>query len=274
MERTVDFFLSHPELVTPTSPWCVRVDNLELGTLLLAQPWLVGEGIRRATLERRLAALAADLPLGAIYFQRVKRAVTHLVSIGAMDTIGEGRACRFVTTPRGFATLLINLRVVDADPTVDGAEFELKRALVSMWSLVLEQLNEVPDAALPAPSTPTERFFEQVEALEVLGTRLIDDAFVEEAFDVLRLIAEQRRQVTLLLEIAEVRLAGAETAARSAESIDLTRLVPETLAPGIFDDPSLEAARRAGTLALVQHRVEGVLPTLHARASIDRYRQG
>ena len=135
--------------------WRSRIDNLELGILLFTQPWLAGDGLRRADLERLLGRLGADLPLGAIYFQRVKRAVTRLEEIGALRGLGEGRARRFVMTPEGFAAFLFNLRALHEDPTLDGSEFELKRALAAMWGLAFERLGDFAptagfDSAQPA----------------------------------------------------------------------------------------------------------------------------
>lgn len=267
MEPTADFLLDHPELVTPTAPWCVRVDGLELGALLLALPFMAPEGLKRATLERRLTRLGRDLPLGSVYFQRVKRAVARLVEIEAMERLAGGRQGRFLTTPRGFATLVVNLRVLDSDPTVDGQELELKRTLVSMWSLVFERLDEVPESALPAPTSRTERFFEHVESLEVLGRPLIDERFIEEAFDVLRLIADQRARVAEWLEIAELTEGAMDDASATVDGFDLTRLTADA-----FENPSRRETRGAGAVALVRRMAGEVLPRLTARARVARYR--
>ena len=44
---TPQILLDNPELVEPLAPWCVILDNLELGILLVAQPWLAVDGLRR-----------------------------------------------------------------------------------------------------------------------------------------------------------------------------------------------------------------------------------
>src|SRR4051794_29774524 len=185
------FLLENPESVLVEAPWCAVLDNLELGILLLAQPWVVGAGLRRADLERQLARL--DLPLGSVYFQRVKRAVARLEEAGAMRGSGEGRARSFVVTPEGFAALLLNLCVLVADPTLDGSEFELKRSLVSMLDLLFDRLQELPVEAGLSPET--EGFFEDVDRLAVRGEPVITEEVEGQALDVLRLIAEQRRKM-------------------------------------------------------------------------------
>lgn len=210
--------------VTAASPWCATLDNLELGLLWLAEPWVTaGAGLRRADLERQLASL--DLPFGPIYFQRVKRAVARLEEIGALRGSGEGRARRFVVTPEGFAALLLNLCVLHADPTLDGSEFELKRSLVSTLNHFFERLSEPPEEAqFPAR---TDRFFDAVERLEVLGEPVITKKVETQALDVLRLIAEQRRQVELLLNSARERQAWEEGAGRTLSELDVAKRLTE-----------------------------------------------
>jgi hypothetical protein len=102
-EISPTFLLEHPELVEPAAPWCVWLKNLELGVLLLAQPWIGGGGLRRADLEHQLARLAAaDLPVGPVYFQRINRAVAALVDRGQLAGEAAGRRPGFVITPQGF----------------------------------------------------------------------------------------------------------------------------------------------------------------------------
>ena len=266
MELTPSFLLQNPELITPVAPWCVSLDNLELGTLLLAQPWLAGEGLRRADLERQLARLAVELPLGPIYFQRVKRVVARLEEIGAVRSIGSGRSRRFTVTPQGFAALILNLQVVSGDPTIDGSEFELKRALVAMWNLVLQRLTELPpNAVLPAESTS---FFQQVDQLTVLGRQVITDQAVAEALDILRLIASQREQVSQLLSAARTRLRQVASEAAALRGVDLSRLA----ASGFSGATSLLAGSPE-TLAMVRGMASSLLPQLSLRATVVRYEQ-
>jgi len=264
MDLTPDFLLDNPELITPVAPWCARLDNLELGVVLVAQPWLAGEGLRRADLERQIARLAAELPLGAVYFQRVKRAVARLEEIGALRGLGEERGRRFLTTPQGFAAFLLNLHVLSADPTVDGAEFELKRAFAAMSTVVMERLAELPEAMDVPPEIAG--FFSAVEELTVLGERVITDEVAQEALDVLRLIASQRVQVAGLLQEARRRLVKAETGAAAFRVLHLSRLEAETFARGaafLQDAP--------GGLSMLREMASGDLPRLSQRAAVLRY---
>ena len=247
------FLLGNPGSVLVEAPWCGVLDNLELGILLLAQPWVVGAGVRRADLERQLARL--DLPLGPIYFQRVKRAVAGLEESGAMRGSGEGRARSFVVTPEGFAALLLNLCVLVADPTLDGGEFELKRSLVSLLDLLFDRLRELPVEEGLSPET--DGFFAAVERLAVLGERVITEDVEAQALDVLRLIAGQRRQVEALLAAAREGLDRAEADPGTPASVDFMGLGALTEAP--------EA------LAVIRDVVTGVLPRLGRSATVLRY---
>jgi len=258
MHPSPAFLLRHPDLVAPVAPWCVELDGLELGVLLLAQPWVAGDGLRRADLERQLRRLGGHLPLGPVYFQRVKRAVAHLAQIGALRGTEESGGRRFVATPQGFAAYLLNLCVLSADPTLDGGEFELKRALVAMWNLVFERLAELPgDLALPPA---VERFFTAVEALQVLGERVITEAVMEEALDVLRLVTAQRRRVEGLLAAARRRLEDAETAAGALRGLDLS---DTGLSDTTLNDPAVHE--------MVRELAGGVLPRLSLGAAVRRY---
>lgn len=259
------FLLGNPDLVAPVAPWCVRLDNLELGMLLLAQPWVAGGGLRRADLERQLAHLARDLPLGPVYFQRVNRAAAKLEAVAALAGRGSGRARRFAVTPQGFAALILNLRVLFADPTVDGSEFELKRALVAMWNLVWERLAQLPDEV--ELEGDLERFFDEVEALEVLGRRVITDEVLGRALDVLALVEVQRRRVEGLLEAAEKRLAALAPQADQLRGVDLARL-----AGGRDAGAGSAQGTEAIATALVRHLAGRALPQLSLQATVLRYR--
>jgi len=257
MELTPDFLLQNPELVTPLSPWCVALDNLELAIVLLSQPWIAGDGLRRADLERQVVRLAGELPLGPVYFQRVKRAVARLEEIGAVRGLGEGRSQRFAATPQGFAAFILNLRVLRGDPTLDGAEFELKRALVAMCNLILERLAELPEE-VPAPPE-VEGFFAEAERISVLSHRVVTDDSVRDALDVLRLIAKQRERMDKMLQVARHKLALAEAEAGALRGLDFSHEIAALLA----DAP--------GTLAMVREMASGVLPRLSQRATVLRY---
>jgi hypothetical protein len=244
----------------PEAPWCGPLDNLELGILLLAQPWVAGAGVRRADLERQLARL--DLPVGPVYFQRVKRSVARLEEIGAMRGSGEGRTRSFLVKPEGFAALLLNLCVLREDPTLDGSEFELKRSLVAMLNLLFERLSELPEEAQPSPET--EAFFDEAGRLTVLGERVITEEVEAQALDVLRLIAEQRRQVERLLKASRDRLTRAGSESGPAGSLDLAVL---------SDEASDLLISTPGALAAVHELATGVLPRLRHTAAALRYEQ-
>ena len=106
------FLLRNPDLVLPNAPWCCWLNNVELGILLLAQPWMAEAGVGRSDLERQLGLLGADVPIGPLYFQRINRAVAQLEERGQLDALEGGRRRRFVLSPQGFAALLLNLQVL------------------------------------------------------------------------------------------------------------------------------------------------------------------
>ncbi len=168
---TPTFLLGNTGMLAAAAPWCRPLENLDLGILLLVQPWLSGEGMRRARMQQELARLAEGLPLGPTYFQRIKRSVSRLEEMGALRGSGDGRSRRFVMTPAGFASFILNLRVLRADPTLDGSEFELKRAVVSLWNVALDRLAELPDGTNLPPRM--EKFLDEVERIEIHGQRVI-----------------------------------------------------------------------------------------------------
>ena len=262
---SASFLLSQPELVTPAAPWCAPLDNLELGILLIAQPWLAAGGMRRADLERQLSGLGRDLPIGPLYFQRVNRAVARLEEIGAVRGDGAGRSRRFVVTPDGFAALILNLSVLSADPTIDGREFEFKRALVAMWNLILVRVAELPQDVQLDPEL--ESFFDAVEEIELLGHQVITDELVRQSLDILALIRIQRERIAGLLQQAESSHERIRSQAEPLRDVDLARLT-RRLAPGaasLVESPAAAAMARA--LAAT------ALPDLNLRATVLRYRR-
>ncbi len=253
------FLLDNPDLVRPLAPWCARRDNLELALLLLSLPWLAATGLRRAELERQLGALGPDMPVGPVYFQRVSRAVRGLESDGALGGTGRGRNRRFATTPAGFASLILNLRVLGGDPTVDASEFEFKRALVAMWNVVAERLIELPaDTAAPEDA---ERFFGEVEAVALWGRPVITDAVVRDAFDVMGLVDRQRHRVRALRAAAAAGLEQADTRSRLLRETPLDRL-------GAM---ALDEVERARLLETVRSLAGQTIPALRARSTLVRY---
>jgi len=256
-----DSWFEHPELVTAVAPWLTRLENLELGLLLLTLPWIAGKGLRRADLERQLSALGPDLPVGPVYFQRVSRAAAVLEARGALRGAGKGRSRRFTTTPQGFAALVLNLRALASDPTVDGSEFELKRSLVAMWNVVAERLVDLPPELQVGGEI--DAFFEQLEAITIGGRPAVSDEVMAEAFDVVGLVERQRRRVGELRLAAAAELERAEARARLVPASLLAPLAATTAggdrpAAG----PVIEAVRAIATHAI---------PALRARSTLVRY---
>jgi hypothetical protein len=216
-------------------------------------------GLRRAELERRIAALASELPLGPVYFQRVKRTVARLEEIGAVRGI-DGQ--KFVATPQGFAAFILNLHVLTTDPTLDGSELELKRSLVARCNLILDWLSELPEEVLTPPEI--EAFFDEVEGLSVYGQRVITPQVISEALDILRLLASQREKVAERLRAAEQR--RAESTSEAMGELDLARLTA-----GGFSGAAALLAETPATLGLIREMASGVLPRLSRQATVLRY---
>ncbi len=256
------FWFENPELIRAVAPWYARLENLELGILLLALPWIAGQGLRRADLERQLAALGPDLPVGPVYFQRVSRASAALEARGALGGRGRGRNRRFATTPEGFAALILNLRSLASDPTLDGSEFELKRSLVAMWNVVAERLVDLP-AELQSGGE-IEAFFARLEAIAVWGRPVVSDEVMAEAFDVVGLVERQRQRVRDLRAAAAAELERAEARARL---VPASLLAPFTAAAAGSDRPA-DVGRVLETVrAIATHAV----PALRARSTLVRY---
>jgi len=256
------FWLENPELIRAVAPWYTRLENLELGLLLLALPWIAGQGLRRADLERQLAALGPDLPVGPVYFQRVSRAAAGLEARGALAGAGRGRRRRFSTTPEGFAALILNLRSLAGDPTVDGGEFELKRSLVAMWNVVAERLVDLP--AELQDGGDVETFFARLEAITIWGRPVITDEVMAEAFDVVGLVERQRRRVGDLRAAASAELERAEARARMVPA----SLFEPLVAAAAGGHRSADAGRVLDTVrAIATHAI----PALRARSTLVRY---
>jgi hypothetical protein len=260
---TPALLLERPDLVGPVAPWCSWLENHELGILLLAQPWLAGPGLRRAELQSQLERLATDLPLGPVYFQRVSRAAELLATRGQLQVQGAGRERRYQTTTAGFAALILNLQVLRADPTLDGSEFELKRALVALWNLVAERMEGVSEEV--ESSLGLGGLMAELGQLTVWGQPVITERVLADGLDLLRLIRTQRERLDVLerdarqrLEAAALphRLVGPAPAARRGKA---RRAEPER--------PVLKEA-----LATVHVVASGVAPRLAGEAAVLRYR--
>jgi len=260
-ELSPDFLLANADLVRPLAPWCVWLDNLEMAILLLAQPWLAGGGLRRAALERQLLRLGNDMPLGAVYFQRISRSVAALEERGQMRGHGSGRARSFTVTPEGFAALILNLQVMRSDPTVDGSEFEFKRALVAICSLILDCLSSRSSEL--EVGTEVGGFLDAVEGLDLWDRPVVTDRILADAFDVMHLIDVQRARVRDLLEGAEHRLERSRAAARMMEGVR-PRL------PDVVGD--VGGAHQLHRLVdAVWPLAAGAAPELAARAAVIRF---
>lgn len=252
--------LDDPELMATLAPWCRPLDNLELAVVLLCLPWNAGDGLRRAALERQLQALAAELPVGPVYFQRVNRAAAALEREGTLRSEGGGRAVRLRVTPQGVVALILNLRMLRADPTFDGSEFELKRGLLAIWATVSERTGELAADGVGGPSEPGEDVYAAAGRLELFGQPVLTDALVEDALDVQRLIARQRQRVLDLRRAARARCAEVTRLGEQLRTRQLRELVP-----GRGAEPS-EALLRA--LRVVAFRT---VPRLHLEAALARY---
>lgn len=263
VDFTPAFLLKNPAVVQRAAPWCVKLENVELGVLLVTQPWIAGLGLRRADIERQLSELASEMPLGKIYFQRINRAVAHLEGCGALQGTGTGRSRRFVLAPQGFAALILNLNVLEADPTLDGTEFELKRELVAMWNLMLEQVLASPPEIVISPEVAG--FFAEVDALSIWGRSVITVDVVRESFDVLRLIRVQRERVQSLKTAEENRLAATRAQAELLRTADLSQidLGPGEQAAFLKDNPEL--------LEMIRSLATGAMPQLSVLTRIRRY---
>jgi len=242
----------------------VGLDNLDLGIALVTQPWIVGSGLRRAEIERHLGLLSSSLPIGNIYFQRVNRAVATLESRSLLLGSGQDRDRRFVLTPEGFAALILNLHVLRSDPTLDGSEFEFKLELVAHFNLTLDRLlSAASRIAFPASM---QSFFERLERLTVLGKPVLSMDLIKDAFDIHRLIAQQRTNVSGLKSLAEARLAQTHAVSEFFRTADLSQLNVDGLGE--------HAALLRDTNALqevVRTIATSGAPQLSARGQIIRY---
>jgi hypothetical protein len=254
-ETTPAFLLAQPRLVLPVAPWCTWLENQELVILLLAQPWLAGAGLRRSELQEQLERVGGDLPLGPVYFQRVSRAAEALEGRGQLAAEGTGRTRRYHTTVEGFAALILNLQVLRADPTVDGSEFELKRALVALWNLVTTRLGGLEEEIEARPEMG--RLLQQLARLKVWGRPVVTEQVVDDAFDILRLVRTQRERVAVLEQ---------EVAARQEALVQRYRLVAPDRRRALAD------TALTGALEVVSVVASAEAPRLQGEAALLRYR--
>jgi hypothetical protein len=185
------------DTTTSIAPWCRRLEPMEMSLLLIAVPFI--GPVRRADFPRRLSDVGiTESLIGALYFQRIDRTVEQFVKIGAMEHEGASREKAYRTTAKGFAAILLNLSVLDRDPTLDGTEFELKREIAAALHVGIgAAIAAVPH--LPAQS-PARQFFEELFKLEVLGRSVVSNELLVSAADVHALINRQRQNVGKRLE--------------------------------------------------------------------------
>jgi hypothetical protein len=195
-----------------------------------------------------------------VYFQRVSRASAALVGAGALRAEGEGRGVRLRVTPEGVAALILNLRLLRSDPTLDGSEFELKRGLVAIWATVSEQVEQVEELEVGAPADPGEDVFAAAERVELLGQRVLTDSLVQDTLDVQRLVVRQRERV---LELRRVALARCADVTRLGEQLRSRQLHHVAAGRGLAPAGELLAA-----LKVVAFRT---VPRLHLEAALARY---
>jgi hypothetical protein len=145
---------------------------------------------------------------------------------------------------------------------VDGTEFELKRALVAMWNLVLERLLEWPEEVDIDPGMM--QLFEGLDRLEVWGQAVITARVVADAFNILRLIGAQGEHVQKLRRAAELRIEQTNGQADMSRGAELSRLLQSA---GLAKEE-----RTAETIVeTVRDLAAGTMPQLEASAQIARY---
>lgn len=262
VEFTPRFLLNNPQVMKPVAKWCVALDNLELALVLVLQPWAVdGGGRTRAQLERIVAEMAAQLPLGAVYFQRISRAVSELERRGLIKGTGDGRNRLFVETPEGFAAVIINLLTLRDDPTINASEFEFRREIVAVWSLlfqrVTESISSLPELKV---SSDLKSFYEAVDQVCILGKQVITPEIVTDAFSITGLINRQREHVTGLRSQVEQQLPEARQQTELMRAVDISKLNVDELRqiPMFRENPNLaiELVRACGTSSLLPVALE------------------
>lgn len=260
MPETPEALLGHPA-VLKTAPWCRQLDPFELAVVLSLMPQGFGRDASCAELLVRVSEMGGTIALGKAYFQRVNRTVGHFVKWRIAGVSGRGTRRAFHLRPEGFAALVLNVRRLDADPTNDPSEFELKREVVTVWALMLDQLKDLP-AARPPPVMLD--FLEHVDELTVGRRRILTPDVIEETFDIFAFIGRQRRQVESSLTAIEGLVTMVETSAVAFQGVDLRELVH----PDLVDD-----ADAASVLEVAAQLMTTRLPSLVLRARALRYRR-
>jgi len=265
-QLTPSFLLDNPSLVQPIAPWCIPLESHELGILLMAQPWVVGSGVRRADLEKQLSEMFRDFISKPIYFQMVKRSVEKLEQCGSLKGLGKGRNRKFVLTPEGFAALIINIQVVRADPTIDGSEFEFKRELVAMWNIMMDRIVETPlEFSIPQAIVD---FFKVIDEIRIWNQPVITVDVMKDAFNVQKLITGQRESLNMELQKLESSLENAKIQADYLKNVDFSQLDLTSLGKDLLSilkgNPDLlRIIIKLSTTAMPQISIQGKIVRYH-----------
>lgn len=193
----------------PSTPWARKLDALEIWTAMSVAPWSWNEGLRVAEIERQLVQVATSLSLGAVYFQRVNRMVADLAGAKILKTCGTKRACRYLLTPEGFVSVVLNMTASFADPTVDASEFESKRMLAEIHGASLQLVTE------DESSSGTTKFCDNFDQVRLLGGRIMSREIAREAFSIHALLDRQIAHVTRLHAVALANVRQAQAAVSS-----------------------------------------------------------
>jgi len=250
--------LENPGAVLAEAPWCRTYDPVEMGVLLATHPIPIGDGLNRGQIDTRLRALADDLPLGHVYYQRVNRAVAHLDDQCALRGEGRGRNRCFSMTPEGFVGLVLNLQVLRSDPTIDGSEFELKREIVAMWNLLLMRLAPLIDSSSLPPALV--EFYQQVAKVKIAGEPVLNDRTFRPAFDIGALVDQQRKRVQRFRD---------EAVRQHTEAIEQTELLTRPGSTGVELPPELR--NNPEVQRIVREFATSGIPELSFAAKISRY---
>lgn len=261
MNGSPEALLDHPA-VTPAAPWCRKLDLFELALVLALQPAGLGRPMNRGELLAHVSSVGGSTPLGKTYFQKVNRAISKLVSWKIVRASGRGKTQVFALAPTGFASLLLNVRHLETDPTDDPSEFELKLVVVAAWSLMVDQLSDIK--LKPPAVAGVSTFFGEVEAITIGGRLVVTPELVEDTFNVLRHVERQRARVEAMAAQAEAAAASIAESSDVFAQIDVGQLLDG------------EAAKDATLAKLIETAAEVIgarLPVLSARARALRYRR-
>lgn len=255
------------------APWARPLDNLQLWTSVCTAPWAAPDGFRIAALEHVMSSMASGAHLGPVYFQRVSRTVGDLVDSGILHALGVARARRYSLTPEGFAAVVLNMSACIADPTIAGDAFESRRVLAESQPALFELLDGTSVAVPPKLA----RFFARVDAVELLGQRVMTREVVAEAFSVHALVLRQIAHVSRLragavTEVERTRMTiGANPDPRAMQQALVEAF--GGAASGFSLDALQIASRLASGPAVMRAAEANVFRYDHALAYLERLRE-